>query len=145
MGHVQGMETDWVSHSDRGSPVTANCLRSFPKVPLTMRGKLGPGDLQETARRLKTEIVLCKSTLEECSLCSVNRVSSSLKTVYFKSELTPKMEILAQWLSVDLGFLGLQQHYGQGNELSGSAFAAGASLNNSSSPQLSAGFAPLPG
>lgn len=106
------METDWVSHSDRGSPVTANCLRSFPKAPLTMRGKLGPGDLQETAGRLKTEIVLCKSTLEECSLCSVNRVSSSLKTVYFKSELAPKMEILAQWLSVNLGILGLQQCYG---------------------------------
>ena len=69
----------------------------------------GAGDLQETARRLKTEIALCESTLEECSLCSVNRVSSSLKTVYFKSEVTPKMEILAQWLSVDLGFLGLQQ------------------------------------
>lgn len=54
------METDWVSHSDRGSPVTANCLRSFPKAPGTMRGKLGPGDLQETPWRLKTEIVLCK-------------------------------------------------------------------------------------
>lgn len=145
MGHVQGMETDWVSHSDRGSPVTANCLRSFPKAPLTMRGKLGPGDLQETARRLKTEIVLCKSTLEECSLCSVNRVSSSLKTVYFKSELAPKMEILAQWLSVDLGFLGLQQRYGQGNEPSSSAFAAGAALNNSFLRRLSPGFAPLPG
>lgn len=75
------METDWVSHSAHGSPVTENCLRSFPNAPLTMRGKLGPGDLQEMVLRLKTEIVLYKSTLEECSLCSVNRVSSSLKTV----------------------------------------------------------------
>lgn len=124
MGHVQGMETGRVTHSDRGSPGAANRLRSFPKAPLTMRGKLGPGDLQETARRLKTEIVLGKSTRQECSLCSVNRVSSSPKTVYFKAELAPKMEILARWLSADLRFPGLRQSCGRGSQASSSPRAA---------------------
>lgn len=124
------METGRVSHSDRGSPATANRLRSFPTAPLTMRGKLGPGDLQETARRLKTEIVLGKSTLQECSLCSVNRVSSSPKTVYFKAELAPKMEILARWLSADLRFPGLRQSCGRGNEASSSPRAAGSAFGS---------------
>lgn len=142
MGHVQGMETDWVSHSDRGSPVTANRLRSFPKAPGTMRGKLGPGDLQETARRLKTEIVLCKSTLEECSLCSVNKsffLAQDLSILSLNSHQKWKSLLNGyQWI---LGFWGCSS---RGNEPSSSAFAAGDALNNSCL-QLCAGFASLCG